>query len=300
MKKIWIGNAWCDENGGISGKPGDQKQKQVSDYSGEVRQQEFYDNKKGWFVFRWKEEKLAIKAAEKMMKACDNKHIGYSQTDRESIYTCKTTSKKDTNCDCSSLVCQIIREVTGKKIPDFYTATEPEVLAKTGYFQDKMTYKSGMQLCHGDILVTCTKGHTAIVTAGYHFDELIKEAKESKEKTIDELAQEVIDGKWGNGEDRKKRLEAAGYTYYKVQERVNQILLVNPKKYYRVQTPYFKTVSAMDKVIAIAKRYEYPFFVINDGGNYKIQLGAFSVRKNADMFTIELGEKGIKTEIKYY
>lgn len=44
------------------------------------------------------------------------------------------------------------------------------------------------------------------------------------EKTVDELAQEVIAGKWGNGEDRKKRLAAAGYDYKAVQTRVNAIL----------------------------------------------------------------------------
>lgn len=43
-------------------------------------------------------------------------------------------------------------------------------------------------------------------------------------KSIDEIAQEVIDGKWGNGEERKQRLEAAGYNYQEVQNRVNEIL----------------------------------------------------------------------------
>ena len=43
-------------------------------------------------------------------------------------------------------------------------------------------------------------------------------------KTVDELAQEVIQGKWGNGTDRKNRLEAAGYNYSEVQKRVNDIL----------------------------------------------------------------------------
>lgn len=43
-------------------------------------------------------------------------------------------------------------------------------------------------------------------------------------KTVDELAQEVIQGKWGNGSDRKNRLEAAGYNYSEVQKRVNDIL----------------------------------------------------------------------------
>lgn len=43
-------------------------------------------------------------------------------------------------------------------------------------------------------------------------------------KTVDEIAREVIAGKWGNGADRKNRLEAAGYDYNAVQNRVNQLL----------------------------------------------------------------------------
>ena len=43
-------------------------------------------------------------------------------------------------------------------------------------------------------------------------------------KSVDTLAKEVIQGKWGNGEERKKRLTAAGYDYYAVQKRVNEIL----------------------------------------------------------------------------
>lgn len=44
------------------------------------------------------------------------------------------------------------------------------------------------------------------------------------DKTIDELAQEVISGLWGNGEERYERLTAAGYDYDAVQKRVNEIL----------------------------------------------------------------------------
>lgn len=43
-------------------------------------------------------------------------------------------------------------------------------------------------------------------------------------KSIDTLAQEVIRGDWGNGQDRKNRLEKAGYNYNAVQKRVNEIL----------------------------------------------------------------------------
>ena len=47
-------------------------------------------------------------------------------------------------------------------------------------------------------------------------------------KTATELAREVIDGKWGNGEDRKARLTAACYDYKAVQAEVNRLL--QPKK----------------------------------------------------------------------
>lgn len=43
-------------------------------------------------------------------------------------------------------------------------------------------------------------------------------------KSTDELAKEVIAGKWGNGTDRKNRLTAAGYNYSTVQTRVNEML----------------------------------------------------------------------------
>lgn len=43
-------------------------------------------------------------------------------------------------------------------------------------------------------------------------------------KTIDELAQEVLSGVWGNGSDRKNRLVAAGHDYDAIQVRVNERL----------------------------------------------------------------------------
>lgn len=43
-------------------------------------------------------------------------------------------------------------------------------------------------------------------------------------KTIDEIANEVIRGLWGNGADRKKALTEAGYDYEAVQARVTEIL----------------------------------------------------------------------------
>ena len=43
-------------------------------------------------------------------------------------------------------------------------------------------------------------------------------------KSIDQIANEVIQGKWGNGATRKQKLTAAGYNYSQVQAAVNKKL----------------------------------------------------------------------------
>ena len=43
-------------------------------------------------------------------------------------------------------------------------------------------------------------------------------------KSIETIAKEVIQGKWGVGNDRKKRLTEAGYDYTAVQKKVNELL----------------------------------------------------------------------------
>lgn len=43
-------------------------------------------------------------------------------------------------------------------------------------------------------------------------------------KSVDEIAREVIAGKWGNGATRKQKLTDAGYDYSAVQKRVNELL----------------------------------------------------------------------------
>lgn len=43
-------------------------------------------------------------------------------------------------------------------------------------------------------------------------------------KSINEIAKEVIEGDWGNGEERKKKLTTAGYNYNEVQKEVNRLL----------------------------------------------------------------------------
>ena len=41
---------------------------------------------------------------------------------------------------------------------------------------------------------------------------------------VEEIAKEVIRGNWGNGQERKDKLAAAGYNYDEVQAKVNELL----------------------------------------------------------------------------
>ncbi len=49
----------------------------------------------------------------------------------------------------------------------------------------------------------------------------------SGRKTVSQVAKEVINGEWGNGDARKQKLEAAGYDYDAVQKEVNKQLGVS-------------------------------------------------------------------------
>ena len=46
----------------------------------------------------------------------------------------------------------------------------------------------------------------------------------TKKKTNKEIAKEVIQGKWGSGDERKKKLTKAGYDYKAIQKLVNQMI----------------------------------------------------------------------------
>lgn len=52
----------------------------------------------------------------------------------------------------------------------------------------------------------------------------------SNKKDVTTVAKEVIAGKWGSGDERKKKLTAAGYNYDTVQKKVNELLKASTKK----------------------------------------------------------------------
>lgn len=68
----------------------------------------------------------------------------------------------------------------------------------------------------------------------------------TKLSSVEEIAKEVITGKWGNGIDRKVKLEAAGYNYSQVQTRVNELI-----KNSSYNTTTTETIKKGDKVKVI-------------------------------------------------
>lgn len=75
---------------------------------------------------------------------------------------------------------------------------------------------------------------SALENAGYNYQEvqeavntLINGSETISSKSVQEIAQEVIAGQWGNNPDRQDNLEVAGYNYDEVQNAVNMILKGN-------------------------------------------------------------------------
>lgn len=66
---------------------------------------------------------------------------------------------------------------------------------------------------------------------GFIYNPAVKETQPAPQptpnKSLDEIAKDVIAGKYGNYPERKTRLEAEGYNYSQVQGRVNEILAGN-------------------------------------------------------------------------
>ena len=138
----------------------------------EVMVQDFFDY--GWTkVFRPKDPAIADKMAYYAELIAENDHIGYDQG--QGRYTMYLAAKSlnwnfkaiSTDCatDCSQMVATICIACGMSVSPYMYTGNEEGCLDDTGQFH-KLMYDYGMDLKRGDILLTTTKGHTAIIVEG--------------------------------------------------------------------------------------------------------------------------------------
>ena len=231
---VTVGSARIDERGNANwGKAGDQTCK-------EVATEPYYRHRLGWYLLRPKQAAVARKIGLAMVEACLNHNIGYDQSERYGIINCLkkygriAKINEPTEEDCSSLVRACCMQA-GIKVGDFNTSSEVSVLEKTGAFQKAVTVTNDTKLCAGDILVTRTKGHTVVVTEGYPREDEKPTTKPSAKpkpdkaadkakKSIEEVAREIINGKWGNNPERTNKLIKAGYVPAEVQAVVNKLL----------------------------------------------------------------------------
>ena len=115
-------------------------------------------------------------------------------------------------------------------------------------------------------------------------------------KSNEEIANEVLAGQWGNGEDRKNKLTAAGYDYNAIQAIVNQKIGASPTQ----SATQTYTVKSGDTLSSIASKYGttyqelaringisnpnkiYPGQVLKIGGGSSIPSTEYYIVKSGD------------------
>lgn len=218
---VIIAHASIDERGKISGgNAGDQTGK-------EVCRRPWY-NKPWGCVIRFKDERMANKVADCMEMAADNIYIGYDQNQRNTLLTAARKHNYDVSkvkepceTDCSALVA----------VACMYAGIPESMLTLNGNCAHTRNLKM-MLKATGEVDIFSTIPYVAKTDKLKRGDILLKEGShvavvvkvDKQLKSIDEVAKEVIDGKWGNGIERRANLINAGYNYSLVQARVNEIL----------------------------------------------------------------------------
>ena len=209
------------------------------------------------FLFKEDNAMSKIEKAVQQMEAWarDDSH-GYDQTYRWG-------QRGDFDCSAAVIQACENAGIPVKSKGATYTGNMLAVFKKCGFVDvtSKVNLSTGAGLLRGDVLLN-TSHHTAMycgngkeveasinekgtATGGKHGDQTGKEflirsyrnypwtnvlryaaesqASGSGKKAVTTVAKEVLAGKWGNGDDRKKKLQAAGYDYSAVQAEVNRL-----------------------------------------------------------------------------
>ncbi len=236
---IRIGHASISESGTVNGKSGDQTGKEVC-----IR--EWYSISADYMAIH-PDANVREKHAAAVEAACRNDNIGYSQFGSDNRNTLNALAKKvnydlskvgKCNCDCSSL--QNVAAVASGSGATYgsngwTTSTMKSALKALGYkIITSAAYLRDPAYCVRGAIYVKASSHTVCgLDNGSKAGQTLSAAGISgaapgsggtSGKSVDTIAREVINGKWGSGGDRKKRLAAAGYDYAAVQARVNEIL----------------------------------------------------------------------------
>lgn len=136
-----------------------------------------------------------------------NKRLGATTTTETVLYRVQTGAfSKKANADA------MLAQVKAKGFDTYMVKVGKLYKIQVGAFAQKsnaIAMASKLKAAGFSTYITTEKGE-AVTT--------------KEKKSVDEIAREVIQGKWGNGADRKKRLEAAGYNYAEIQAKVNTLV----------------------------------------------------------------------------
>ena len=217
---VLIAHASIDENKKASGgKAGDQTTK-------EVCTREWYS--KPWNVLiRFNDDTMANRIADCMEMAARNDNIGYDQSQRNTLLREARkhnydVSKVDVPCetDCSALV----------SVACMYAGVPESALTLNGNCATTRNLRAILKAT-GEVAIYTTLPYLAMTDRLKRGDILLKEGSHvvvvvstGETLSLDDIAKEVIAGKWGVGIERKQRLRAAGYNPQMVQKRVNELL----------------------------------------------------------------------------
>lgn len=224
---VMIAHASQDEHGKIkNGQAGDQTRKEVCIRS--------WYNKPWQYVIRFKDSDIAEKVARAMEMAAKNELVGYDQLQRNTLLKEARKFNYDISrvhvaceTDCSALV----------SVACMYAGIPESTLTLNGNCATTRTLRPILKST-GEVEIFSTAAYTNKTDKLKRGDILLKEGAhvavvvqvdKPQLKSIDEIAKEVIAGKWGSGQARRANLTDAGYNYSLVQARVNE-LLAKPKE----------------------------------------------------------------------
>lgn len=224
-----ISNCGHDERGKYSGgKAGDQ--------TGTEWQIINWYNRPWKCVLRHPDAATRKLIAQMAKAAAVNNMVGYCQSHRGTFWTNLADSNFDPaqitvlcEADCSSGVAAIVKgagyRLKNEKLKNVstacYTGNLRAALKAAGFevLTESKYLTSDAYLFAGDILLNDNAHVATNLTTGSKAS-----GTSAPSKSINEVAKEVINGKWGNGSDRTNRLAAAGYDAKAVQNEVNRIL----------------------------------------------------------------------------
>lgn len=224
---VMIAHASQDEHGNIkNGQAGDQTGKEVCIRS--------WYSKPWQYVIRFKDSDIAEKVARAMEMAAKNELVGYDQLQRNTLLKEARKFNYDISrvhvaceTDCSALV----------SVACMYAGIPESTLTLNGNCATTRTLRPILKST-GEVEIFSTAAYTNKTDKLKRGDILLKEGAhvavvvqvdKPQLKSIDEIAKEVIAGKWGSGQARRANLTDAGYNYSLVQARVNE-LLAKPKE----------------------------------------------------------------------